>query len=91
MISGRLQWSILISAVLLVVAAALVFLERSPQQKSGITHSSEETAAQLRWREGSSQQYDVVVDSSFEMTMRRRCSVNSSRSDGVDSPRSFAC
>lgn len=69
MIAARLQRSILISTVLLVVIAALVYLGRSPQENMDIARSSDEAANQLRWREGSSQQYDVVVDSSFEMTM----------------------
>lgn len=70
MIAGKLQRSILISAVLLVVIAVLVFVGRSAQENRDIAHSGDEPeAGQLQWREGSSQQYDVVVDSSFEMTM----------------------
>jgi HEAT repeat protein len=52
---------------LLLVAAAYLWLVEHPGDR--VTASSESPAAKLQWNEGRFQQYDLLIDSSFLMTM----------------------
>lgn len=59
------------SALLLVILGALFLMggwDETTVQK-GPGEETTDSAVNLQWRAGSSQQYDVLVDSSFEMTM----------------------
>ncbi len=69
---NKLQW-LTGASVLLIVVAGVLLLLGSPQDKTIVPERSSEKkvviANNLQWRAGSVQQYDVLVDSSFEMTM----------------------
>ena len=66
---GKSQRPVLLSAFLLVVIGTFLWFGRSNEETTVAEHPNDKAANQLQWRVGSSQQYDILVNSSFVMTM----------------------
>ena len=70
----KLKWLTGMSAIVLLILGAILFSGRSTDESTEITitpasEKSTTVANKLQWRAGRSQTYDVLVDSSFVMTM----------------------
>ena len=69
---NNIKWLTGMSAIVLLIIGTILLSGRSTEESTELTPASEKSttvANNLQWRAGRSQTYDVVVDSSFIMTM----------------------